>query len=359
MQTLFEIAGKFKLPSEVKEIKPFGSGHINDTYKLSLVNSEAGDFILQRINHHVFPDINGLSGNFSRVTNHLKEKLNGTVHYRPLYHIPAHDNSGWIEGENGDFWRIINFIPGSKAIDLAENTTQVYEAGKAYGWFLRNLADLPKPELVPTIERFHDLQFRLDQLNDAIKQNKGNRKQEVENEIAFYKAREAELLTFYKLVGTVDIPYRATHNDTKINNVLFAKDDKVLCVIDLDTTMPGVVHYDFGDALRTLANTALEDEQDCTKVRFNLEYFENFAKGYLEETKSILTSAELNYLSKAPVLMTYIMGIRFLTDYLNGDIYYKTKYSSHNLVRSRVQMHLIKSMEEQMLQIEGIVKQLS
>lgn len=354
MRDLNNIIDQFVLDVPISKIEAFGSGHINDTYRLFSSNSVKPVYVLQKINHYVFPDIEGLSENFERIFKHLSKRENDYLSLKPEL---TKEGKSWFKSKDGDYWRIFNYINDSKDIDLAENEQQVFEAGKAYGWFLRALSDFPEPPLKDTIIQFHDLSFRLGLLEEAINNDVVSRKESVKEELEFYALRKESLLELYDLVGTDKIPWRNTHNDTKINNVLYNAENKVICVIDLDTCMKGIVHFDYGDALRTIANTAVEDEIDLQKVGFNINYFNAFTKGYLSETNDILTNTELEYLSLAPILMTYIMGIRFLTDYLNGDVYYKTKYKEHNLVRSKVQIELIKSMEAQESQMKTFIQQ--
>jgi thiamine kinase-like enzyme len=336
---LNQIVNQFFPTSVILDISPFGNGHINSTYKVEFKNSDC--YILQKINTTVFLNPTDLINNHLKILEHLNDKQN-EIEIPEL--IKASGNSYLYFDEDGEAWRMMNFIKDSYSVEVLDKKEQAFEAGLGFGWFLQICSGLDSSEFIEAIPDFHKLSFRVNQLNDSIKNDKVNRYNRVKNIVEFYKKREKELLEIEKLISNSEIPVRVVHNDTKINNLLF-KDEKAIAVIDLDTVGPGSVLYDFGDAIRTLTNTAAEDEKNLELVGFNLEAFEEFTKAYLLQTESILNMKEKELLHKAPFLMTYIIGIRFLSDYLNGDVYYKTNYDNHNLDRSLVQKSLIEQME--------------
>jgi Ser/Thr protein kinase RdoA (MazF antagonist) len=342
---LSNIFSQFQIKEKPINVFPFGSGHINDTFK---IETEGMNYLLQRINHSIFKDVEGLTDNFLKVTEHIREKLNSsntTMQTLKLY--PDQSGSYFLRDEEGNYWRLLDFIEDSSSYDLVENKTIAYEGGKAYGQFVKMLSDFPAEILVETIPQFHDINFRLANFRKAVKNDSAKRVAESKAEIDFIEARAEEMKQIIRLGEKGKIPLRVTHNDTKINNVLFNKAGKGICVIDLDTVMPGYIHYDFGDSIRTFTNTADEDEADLTKVGMDPDYYAAFTKGFLEKTRAILTEEELNTLAFSAKLMTYIIGLRFFTDYLEGDVYYKTKYPEHNLTRAKTQFKLLESMEEQ------------
>lgn len=338
------IIDAFKIDGIVDQIKPFGSGHINDTYAITLKDAVNPAYILQRINHSIFPNIEKLSENIHRATNHLA--LNGDGQYQVMRLISTREEKLWHQSPDGNFWRIFNYIHDSRSYDLAPSNEFALEAGKAYGWFVRTLSNLNEPPLYEVIPGFHNLGLRIKQLQLAANENKVDREKDCKQELEFYLSRCKEMLEFDNLIGTTEIPLRVTHNDTKINNVLFNSKGKAISIIDLDTVMPGVVHYDFGDAIRTIAAKAAEDETRLELVGMNIELYKAFSAGFLNEIGSFLTQKELNYLPISPRMMAFIMGVRFLADYLRGDTYYKVKHPEHNIQRARNQMALIVDMEK-------------
>ncbi len=337
--------------AEEYEISQFGNGHINDTYRLDISGSP-DDYILQRINTKVFTDPSIIVDAHLRIQQVLDNSpqplsiplLIPTAEGKPM-HLDKYNNA----------WRMTSFIKESLTIEIVSENWQAYEAGKGFGWFAKVCKCLDVSEFREPIKDFHRLSFRLRQLNDAIAMNKAGRLDSSRELIDFYKVREAKLSRIEELVDAGKIPLRVVHNDTKINNLLFYK-KKASTVIDLDTVGPGIIYYDYGDALRTTGNTSAEDEKDLVRVSFNIDRFEAFTGGYLGQVKNILTDTEKIYLHLAPVLMTYIMGIRFLADYLNGDVYYKISCPEHNADRSRVQKKLIESMESQEEHMKKILK---
>lgn len=360
---LEHISSQFKIDRKILSVIPFGSGHINDTFK---VTTESKNYLLQRVNHSIFKNVEGLTDNIVKVTQHLRRKVKSKKlkaeseesQVEVLTPIETFDGDYFLK--NGDnYWRMFHFMENSKSYDLVNNIDLAFEGGKAYGYFLRMLDDFPAKELVETIPQFHDIYFRIDNFNKSVELDKAGRVGDTKKEIEFVNTRVDEMKSIHQVGEEKKIPLRVTHNDTKINNVLFNAADKGFCVIDLDTVMPGYVHFDFGDAIRTFTNTANEDEKDLDKVSMKMEYFKAFASGFLSEMKSVLNKTEIETLAFSAKLMTFIIGLRFLTDYLNGDVYYKTKYPEHNIVRAKAQFRLLESMEEQFTQMVKVVQELS
>jgi len=336
----------------------FGTGHIHDTYKIE-TGTVYRDYILQKLNNKIFSDIPGLQDNIFRVTAHIREKLlkagERDINRKCLTVIRTREDKTWFLDNNGDYWRMYLFIPGHRTYDVVQNTGQAYEGGKAIGRFQSLLSDLPGPRLNETIPFFHDIEKRLETFHRVLKKDPVSRVEDVKDEISFVLARQEEMKTILKLGRQGKIPLRITHNDTKFNNILLDKNDKALCIIDLDTVMPGYVHYDFGDSIRTVANTATEDEKDLSRVNMNIEMFESFTRGYLQQLKNVLNKTEIDYLVYAPSLMTFIMGLRFLTDYISGDVYYKIHKPDHNILRARAQFRLVECFEKQLDVMKSII----
>lgn len=352
---LLSIYSCFNVAEPAESIESFGSGHINDTYRVTVKGYDTPRYLLQRVNLSVFPKIDHLSENIRRISQFLNEK-GGDRGFQTMVPIGSKYGNDWALTAKGECWRLFTFIPNSVSVDLVESENQAQEAGKAYGWFIATLNTFPATSLHSVIPNFHNLDVRLNQLHAAIDADAVGRLSICRNEVAFYLSRSSELMELHACIGSSDIPLRVTHNDTKVNNVLFTKEGKALSVIDLDTVMPGAVHYDFGDAIRTNAAMAMEDETDLSKVGIDLSLFSAFSKGFLAETKQLLTPTEIHYLPMAPRFMAYIMGIRFLADYLRGDTYYKVKHPNHNIDRARNQMALIEDMERKSADMKAIIE---
>jgi Ser/Thr protein kinase RdoA (MazF antagonist) len=270
----------------------------------------------------------------------------------------AKNGKSWVEDDDGSFWRMFIYIPDHRSYDIVDTPDKAIEGGKAIGRFQALLVDLPGKPLHETIPYFHDIEKRLDTFNSTVKSDRVNRASSASKEINFVLKRSEEMKIILRLGKEGKIPLRITHNDTKFNNILLDENDKALCLIDLDTVMPGYVHYDFGDVIRTAANTAAEDEKELSKIRMDIGLFKAFSEGYLSETNDTLNDVEKEYLAFAPRLLTYTMAVRFLTDYLDGDIYYKIHHEHHNLQRAKAQLKLIESMEEQYLAMQNIITKL-
>lgn len=358
-QNLKKIFNRFSADGTFSEGEPYGSGHIHDTYRILTHEKDKDDYILQRLNSRIFKNIPELQHNIERVTNHLNLKLSSIpgsdVKRECLTLIPSKDGKSWITEEKGEYWRMYIFISNHKSYNIVGSPRKAYEGGKAIGRFQAMLADLPGEPLYDTIPFFHDIERRLETFNRILKGDPVKRVKKITKEIDFVLKRADEMKIILKLGREGKIPLRITHNDTKFNNILLDENDKALCVIDLDTVMPGYVHYDFGDAIRTVANIAAEDEKELSKIKMDISLFESYTKGYLSETREILNITEKEHLAFAPRLITYTIALRFLTDYIDGDNYFKIHHEDHNLQRARAQFKLVESMEEQYSLMQEII----
>lgn len=332
----------------VREIKPLGAGLINDTYKVTTIEDDAPDYVLQRINHAIFQNVEMLQANIDAVTRHIRRKLeaNGEadVERKVLHFLPTTDDGKtyWYDGES--YWRVMVFIPRAKTYETV-NPEYSYYAGAAFGNFQAMLADIPDT-LGETIPDFHNMEFRLKQLRDAVAADAAGRVKEVQYFLDEIEKRADEMCKAERLHREGKLPKRVCHCDTKVNNMMFDEDGTVLCVIDLDTVMPSFIFSDYGDFLRSGANTGLEDDKNLDNVNFNMEIFKAFTKGYLESGKAFLLPIEIENLPYAAALFPYMQCVRFLADYINGDTYYKIQYPEHNLVRTKAQFKLLQSVEE-------------
>lgn len=345
---LKEIVKRFIFDKKITSISPFGNGHINTTYKVAFENT-IQEYILQKINTNVFKNPQQIVQNHFKIQNHIKSD-----NIEIPFLINLKENQYLFIDDEQNVWRMMNFIKDSYSVEIIKNEKQAYEAGKAYGWFLNSCSGLNPKNFTEAIPDFHKLSFRISQLDESVKLDKVGRYRTVKNIVTFYKQREESLLKIERFINQNEIPLRLVHNDTKINNLLF-RDEKAIAVIDLDTIGPGSIIFDYGDALRTICNTAAEDEKDLNKVDLSLKSFEQFTEGYLNQTKSILNNKEKEFLYLAPIYMTFIIGIRFLSDYLDGDNYYKISYSEHNLIRSLVQKKMIEQMEQNLDLMKQII----
>jgi Ser/Thr protein kinase RdoA (MazF antagonist) len=343
-----DIVSGFKVQGKIVSAKPFGSGHINDTYRV--YTDTGNEYLLQKINHFVFKDVAGLMENLVNVIRHLKEKLKYIPGSHPekevLTVVENNANGFYIKDANSNYWRIFYFLKDTKSYDQVLTEKQAFEGGKAFGRFQSLLADLDADLIVDTIPNFHNIEHRLSNLDKAIAMDAVSRVNKVLPEIDFIDRRREQMSRVLQLGNEGVLPKRIIHNDTKFNNVLLDKNDRAQCVIDLDTVMPGYVAYDFGDAVRTIINTAQEDEPDLNLISLNIPLFSAYVKGYLQQAKNFLTNAELHSLINGALLLPYMQGVRFLTDYLDGDKYFKIHSPEHNLQRTRAQFQLVKKLEE-------------
>ncbi|MGJ5641256.1 phosphotransferase enzyme family protein [Formosa sp. S-31] len=350
-QTRIEkIFNQFNHNTSFKTEKELISGHINDSYVIETQGEQS--FVLQRINHNVFKDVPRLINNKILVSAHLKSKFKdlseAELSRKVLSFVACNDGAYFYRDETGNYWNLSVFVSDSFTHDVVDSETVAYEGGKLFGAFLNLTSDFNPERLIEVIPDFHDMSFRFSQFEAALKQASEKRMERAKFCIdkVFELKEEMHILQHLKTSGQLKL--RVTHNDTKISNALFDKNDKGLCVIDTDTVMPGIIHYDFGDAIRTICNTAAEDETNLDLVTFNVAYYKAYKKGFLETMGETLSPLELKYLPLGAKTMTFIMALRFLTDYLNNDIYYKTAYSEHNLNRSKNQFKLIQSFSEQL-----------
>jgi hypothetical protein len=363
MEPVSKIADQFKLDGKVSAISSFGSGHIHQTYYIQTESPRDDDYIIQMINTNVFRDPDAVTQNISLVTSHILGKLRKEgekdLKRRVLHPVKTIDGDSKFTDSENHFWRCFIFIPDHRSFDRAVNEHQVYEGGKAFGKFLSDLSDLQVSQIKDTIPDFHNLDWRLQQFNDALANGVRSRIDETKYEIDALKARRDEMRIVRKLAFEGKIPLRIVHHDTKINNVLYSADEQALCVIDLDTVMPGYVHDDFGDAIRTFTNTGEEDDANLNNVSMNIRYFRSFAEGFLGVAGPMLNTYEKENLALSARVMTYMQVLRFLTDYLNGDMYYRIHHPTHNLQRARAQMKLLFSMEEQYREMKRIVEKVT
>lgn len=342
----------FKLDGTPIFCQRYGSGHINETYLL--VVSTARQYILQKINRHVFRDPASVMRNISLITAHFRKTATSSREVLRLN--PTHEGLDWLVDENGDYWRLYDFVSDNICLDKAETTNDFQESAIAFGRFQRQLADFPVDMLTETIPLFHDTPSRYISLKQAVSADSHGRVSEVRREIDFALSRENYASVLVSAQARGDLPLRVTHNDTKLNNVLFDRQTrKALCVIDLDTVMPGLSVNDFGDSIRFGASTAAEDECDLDKVRFSLAYFHAYAEGFLSVCGESLTTCEIEHLPDGAKMMTLECGVRFLTDYLMGDIYFNTHREKQNLDRCRTQFKLVAEMERTWADMQRII----
>ncbi len=335
-----EILTCFCLDDKVIGCEPYGHGHINQTYRVTTAGGHR--YILQKISSRAFGNVPELMENFVAVTDHLHRKGMST-----LISLRTHDGKYYCQDRAGDYWRMCEFIEGSICLQKADRADDFYQCALAFGAFAQALDDFPAHTLHETIPNFHHTPDRYRQFHQALQADVRGRAALVQEEIAFALEREAQASALVDLLDRGELPLRVTHNDTKINNVMLdAATRKPLCVIDLDTVMPGLLAYDFGDAIRFGASTAAEDEMDLSKVKFDMEYYKAYLKGYFE-TFPDMTDKERETLPLGAKMMTLECGIRFLTDYLAGDVYFATSRPGHNLDRCRTQFALVADMERQ------------
>ena len=357
-----EIASHFEIEGDLQELEPFGSGHINDTFRARYVSDHSHDYLHQRINHHVFKSPEKVMDNMQKVTAHVWDKLSKAGEKDPgrrcLRLIPRPDGGLLHKDSDGNYWRTMDCISGVETFDTVQNPDQAYQAARAFGRFQRLLLDFSPDELHDTIPDFHHTPRRFNRFLEVVEIDPVGRVSGVLGEVQFLKDHQFETTRLLDLHDQGELPLRVTHNDTKLNNVLFdGETGEGICVVDLDTVMPGLALYDFGDLVRTAATTAAEDEVDLGRVRMDLGLFRELVRGYLDAVGSHLEEAELSNLAFSARLITLEIGMRFLTDHLEGDIYFKTHREGHNLDRARNQFALVRSMEAQAPEMEGVVEE--
>ena len=353
---LLHIAVQFAIKGEVVTIEALGDGFINDTYIVTTAG-DAPNYILQRKNHIVFPDVPGMMQNIKAVTEHIKAKVADPMR-ETLTVVSAKDGELYYkDGEN--FWAMCLYIPDTVTYERADTAKLAYQGGVGIGRFQALLADFTEP-LNETIKGFHNIRWRFKQWDDIIAADPVGRVKEVQAEISWIEQRREEMLAFWSRVESGEIPMRVTHNDTKISNILFDKHSgKVLCAIDLDTVMSSTSLNDFGDAIRSYTNTGAEDDRCLDNVEMNIDMFRAYAEGYLSEQRAAMSASEKEWLAFSARYITFEQVLRFLMDYIDGDRYYKTAYADHNLVRTRAQYKLLQSMERQYEDMCDIIKGLA
>ena len=351
----------FKLPGELKERIRYGSGHINDTYRLTYETPQGTKrYILQRMSKSIFKKPVELMENVSGVTAWLRKKIienGGDPERETLTLVKSNDGLPYFVDSTGEYWRVYLFIEGATCYDAVKDDNDFYQSAVAFGHFQRLLADYPAETLHETIKDFHNTPDRLEKFKKAVAEDVCGRAASVQKEIDFILEREELTHALYDLQLDGRLPLRVTHNDTKLNNIMIDDETgKAICVIDLDTVMPGLTANDFGDSIRFGASTALEDEQDLSKVSCDLHLFDVYARGFIEGCGGALTDLEIDMLPMGAILMTFENGIRFLTDHLEGDHYFHIHREGHNLDRCRTQLTLVKDMQEKLPQMNAIIQ---
>ncbi len=356
---LNHICNQFALEGTVLNVKPLGEGFINDTLIITTAEATTPNYILQRKNKNIFKDVPAMMDNIYRVTMHLKKKVveaGGDPMREAMTIIPTKDGKLYYKDEEGEFWAVCVFIEDTVAYQSAATPELAYQGGKGIGKFQAMLADFKEP-LADILPGFHNIRYRFKQWDETLAKDPVGRKAVVAEEISWIESRRDEMLKFWELYEKGIIPTRVTHNDTKINNILFDHNGNVLCVIDLDTVLSATCLNDYGDAMRSYTNTGLEDDTNLDNVSMDINIFRGYTQGYLSEAIRFLNQHEIDYLAFSAKYITFEQVLRFLMDYIDGDKYYKVKNQQHNLVRTRAQYKLLKSMEDQYSEMCKIVKE--
>ena len=351
------IVNQFELKNETGEIHPLKIGHINDSFIVESKYPNGDSYFLQKINHHIFKNVAGLQQNIQIVTDHLRAKLTEAgktdIEKKVLRLIPAKDGKFFYQDGNGDYWRMYVNIEQTHSYDVI-TPELAYKAGEAFGNFQCMLADIPHGELIETIPNFHNIEFRLEQFRDAVKADAAGRLAQTQWMVDEIESRAEEMCLPECLYREGKLPKRINHCDTKVNNMLFDQNDEPVCIVDLDTVMPGFVLSDFGDFMRTAANTGAEDDANLDNIGVNMSIFDAYTRGYLKKA-TFLTPIELENLAFGAKLLSYMQLVRFFGDYLNGDTYYKIQHEHHNWQRSLAQFRLLQSQEENFEAMQQIV----
>ncbi|MDP4205483.1 MAG: aminoglycoside phosphotransferase family protein [Bacteroidota bacterium] len=356
---LMTVASQFQLDGTVKTVKPLGEGFINDTFYIETCEAEADDYLLQRKNKNIFKNVPAMMDNIYKVTNHIKKKViaaGGDPLRQVMTVVPTTDKKLYYQDEQGEYWAVCIFIKDNITYQAARTPELAFQGGKGIGLFQAMVADLKEP-LTDILPGFHNIRYRFSQWDEVLAKDPVGRKALVTEEIDWIESRRKEMLDFWTLVEDGTIPTRVTHNDTKINNILFDNNGEVLCVIDLDTVLNSTVLNDYGDAMRSYTNTGLEDDPNLANVEMDLNIFRAYTEGYLSQTLSFLTKSEIEHLAFSAKYITYEQVLRFLMDYIDGDNYYKIKSPDHNLVRARAQNKLLVSMERNYDDMIKIIQQ--
>ncbi len=358
MGRLQKIASNFTLEGTIVSINSLGEGFINDTL-IVRTEGNAPDYILQRKNKNIFPDVPGMMENIRKVTDHIRRGVaaaGGDTSREVMTIVPTHEGKYYFVDDEGEYWAVSVFINDTIAYNKADSPALARKGGEGIGKFQASLADFTEP-LNETIKGFHNIRHRFVQWDEALERDAAGRKAGLSEEIDWIESRREEMMHFWELVENGVIPTRVTHNDTKINNILFDKNGDVLCAIDLDTVMNSTSLNDFGDAIRSYTNTGDEDDKDLEKVSMSMDMFAAYTDGYLSQRAKQLVQSEIDWLAFSARYITYEQVLRFLMDYIDGDTYYKTKYPEHNLVRTKAQYKLLQSMEEQYDKMCEVVKE--
>lgn len=346
---MLKIVQQFATDNEAGEIRPLKIGHINDSFIIESKSPNGKSYFLQRINHNIFKNVSGLQQNIQIVTDHLRAKLmeagETNIEQKVLQLIPTNDGKLFYQDAEGSYWRMYVNIQNTHSYDVI-TPELAYKAGKAFGNFQCMLADVSHEDLIETIPNFHNMEFRLEQFRDAVKANTAGRLAQTQWLVNEIESRAEEMCMPERLFREGKLPKRINHCDTKVNNMLFDANDEPVCIVDLDTVMPGFVLSDFGDFMRTAANTGTEDDVNLDNIGVNMDIFEAYTRGYLQKA-TFLTTIELDNLAFGAKLLSYMQTVRFFGDYLNGDIYYKIEHEHHNWQRSLAQFRLLQSQEKQ------------
>ncbi len=345
---LQKIALQFDLGGKIETIDTLGEGFINDTF---IIRTEEGahDYILQRKNKAIFPDVPAMMENIRKVTDHIRNIVaaeGGDTSREVMTIVPTHEGKYYFIDEEGEYWAVSVFISDTIAYNKADSPELARKGGEGIGKFQAQLSDFTEP-LAETIKGFHNIRHRFVQWDEAVGRDAAGRVADLKEEISWIESRRGEMMSFWAKVESGEIPTRVTHNDTKINNILFDQKGEVLCAIDLDTVMNSTSLNDFGDAIRSYCNTGDEDDKDLSRVTMSIDMFRAYTEGFLSYRASQLVQSEIDHLAFSARYITFEQVLRFLMDYIDGDTYYKTKYPEHNLVRTHAQYKLLLSMEEQ------------
>jgi hypothetical protein len=355
---LEKIAANFRLEGTLDRVEPMGEGFINDTFIIYTREAQFPDYLLQRKNKRIFTNVPAMMENIEKVCSHIKKKIvekGGNPMREAMTIVATTDGHLYFKDADDEFWAVCVFISDTIAYQAAKTPELAYQGGKGIGLFQSMVSDLNEP-LTDILPGFHNIRYRFNQWDAVLAKDPAGRKARLATEIGWIESRREEMLNFWKLVESGEIPTRVTHNDTKINNILFDRNGEVLCVIDLDTVLNSTCLNDFGDAMRSYTNTGQEDDENLDAVSCNISIFEGFTHGYLSQTKSFLTKKELEYLAFSAKYITYEQVLRFLMDYIDGDNYYKIKNPEHNYQRTVAQYKLLTSMEDQYDEMCRIVR---
>ena len=355
------ILNQFAIPNEVADPKPLKIGFINDSFIVRAKHEGEKSYFLQRINHHIFQNVEGLQQNIRKVTDHIRRKLTEAgetdIDRKVLELVPTKDGKLYYCTPEGDYWRVYVLIENAHSQEKVTPASAEL-AGEAFGRFQCQLADLPFDELCESIPNFHNIEFRLKQLDEALAADSVGRKAACADIIEAINSRREDMCLAERLFREGKLPKHINHCDTKVNNILFDDAGRPICIVDLDTVMPGFVLSDFGDFMRTAANTGLEDDPNLENIHVDLQIFEAYTRGYLKHA-TFLSAIEKELLPYGCRLLSYMQTVRFFTDYINGDTYYKIQYPEHNLVRTRAQPRLLEEQEKVADQMTAIINRLS